>query len=335
MFKKVTSCEFKVASYTNFEHETLNPKPQKMNEIKIFCPATIANLNCGFDVLGLCLEGIGDEMIIRQSTEKGIRITKITGADLPLETAKNVAGVAALAIVDAANPNCGFEIEIHKKIKAGSGIGSSSASAAGAVFGINELLGRPFTRHELVDFAMKGEALASGCEHADNVAPCVLGGFTLVRGYNPLDVIKIQSPSELYAVVLHPQIELKTSDSRAVLPNAVPLKDAITQSGNLGGFIAGLYTSDYALIGRSLQDVIIEPHRQKLIPGFENAKNAALDAGALGAGISGAGPSIFALCRGQEKVEKVAYAMSSSYLDIGIAFDMHVSKINDEGVKIM
>ena len=335
MFKKVTSCEFKVASYANFEHETLNPKPQKMNEIKIFCPATIANLNCGFDVLGLCLEGIGDEMIIRQSTEKGIRITKITGADLPLETEKNVAGVAALAIVNAANPNCGFEIEIHKKIKAGSGIGSSSASAAGAVFGINELLGRPFTRHELVDFAMKGEALASGCEHADNVAPCVLGGFTLVRGYNPLDVIKIQSPSELYAVVLHPQIELKTSDSRAVLPNAVPLKDAITQSGNLGGFIAGLYTSDYTLISRSLQDVIIEPHRQKLIPGFENAKNAALDAGALGAGISGAGPSIFALCRGQEKAEKVAYAMSSSYLDIGIAFDMHVSKINDEGVKIM
>jgi len=335
MSKKVTSCEFKVASYANFEHETLNPKPQKMNEIKIFCPATIANLNCGFDVLGLCLEGIGDEMIIRQSTEKGIRITKITGADLPLETEKNVAGVAALAIVNAANPNCGFEIEIHKKIKAGSGIGSSSASAAGAVFGINELLGRPFTRHELVDFAMKGEALASGCEHADNVAPCVLGGFTLVRGYNPLDVIKIQSPSELYAVVLHPQIELKTSDSRAVLPNAVPLKDAITQSGNLGGFIAGLYTSDYTLISRSLQDVIIEPHRQKLIPGFENAKNAALDAGALGAGISGAGPSIFALCRGQEKAEKVAYAMSSSYLDIGIAFDMHVSKINDEGVKIM
>jgi homoserine kinase len=274
-------------------------------------------------------------MIISKTTEKGIRITKITGADLPLETEKNVAGVAALAIVNAANPDCGFEIEIHKKIKAGSGIGSSSASAAGAVFGINELLGKPFTRHELVDFAMKGEALASGCEHADNVAPCVLGGFTLVRGYNPLDVIKIQSPSELYAVVLHPKIELKTSDSRAVLPNAVPLKDAITQWGNLGGFIAGLYTNDYALLGRSLQDVVIEPHRHKLIPGFENVKNAALDAGALGSGISGAGPSIFALCHGQDKAEKVAYAMSSSYLDIGIAFDMHVSKINDEGVKIM
>lgn len=304
-----------------------------MNEIKIFCPATIANLNCGFDVLGLCLEGIGDEMVIRQTTEKGIRITKITGADLPLETAKNVAGVAALALVNTINPDCGFEIEIHKKIKAGSGIGSSSASAAGAVFGINELLGRPFTKPQLVDFAMKGEALASGCEHADNVAPCILGGFTLVRGYNPLDVIKIQSPSELFAVVLHPQIELKTSDSRAVLPSAVPLKEAITQWGNLGGFIAGLYTSDYSLISRSLRDVVIEPHRHKLIPGFENVKNAALDAGALGSGISGAGPSIFALCKGQDKAEKVAYAMSSSFLDTGIAFDFHISKVNDEGVK--
>lgn len=306
-----------------------------MNEIKIFCPATIANLNCGFDVLGLCLEGVGDEMIIRKVTKKGLCITKITGADLPLDVDKNVAGVAALALVNAIDPDCGFEIEIHKKIKAGSGIGSSSASAAGAVFGINELLDRPFTKPQLVDFAMKGEALASGCEHADNVAPCVLGGFTLVRGYYPLDVIKIQSPSELYAVVLHPQIELKTSDSRAVLPNTVPLKDAITQWGNLGGFIAGLYTNDYALIGRSLQDVIIEPYRQKLIPGFENIKNAAMDAGALGAGISGAGPSIFALCKGQDKAEKVAYAMSNSYLDIGIPFDMHVSKINDEGVKII
>ncbi|MEO0045386.1 MAG: Homoserine kinase [Bacteroidota bacterium] len=306
-----------------------------MNEIKIFCPATIANLNCGFDVLGLCLDGIGDEMIIRKTTEKGIKITKITGADLPLETEKNVAGVAALAIINAANPDCGFVIEIHKKIKAGSGIGSSSASAAGAVFGINELLGQPFTRHELVDFAMKGEALASGCEHADNVAPCVLGGFTLVRGYNPLDVIKIESPSEIYAVVLHPQIELKTSDSRAVLSPTVLLKDAITQWGNLGGFIAGLYTKDYELIGRSLKDVIIEPLRQQLIPNFENVKNSALQTGALGSGISGAGPSIFALCKGQAVAEKVACAMSNSYLETGIAFDIHISKVNDEGVKVI
>lgn len=311
-----------------------------MNEIKIFCPATIANLNCGFDVMGLCLEGIGDEMIIRKVAEKGIRITKITGADLPMETEKNVAGVAALAIYDAYNQNFvpnayGFEIEIHKKIKAGSGIGSSSASAAGAVFGINELLGNPFTKHELVDFAMKGEAIASGCEHADNVAPCVLGGFTLVRGYNPLDVIKIKSPTDLYAVVLHPHIEVKTSDARAVLSPTIPLKDAITQWGNLGGLIAGLYTSDYELIGRSLQDVIIEPMRKQLIPNFDEVKNNAMANGALGAGISGAGPSIFALCKGQTIAEKVAIGMSNGYQETGIAFDMHISKVNDEGVKVI
>lgn len=303
-----------------------------MTSIKIFCSATIANLNCGFDVLGLCLEGIGDEMIIRKSVEKGIKITKITGADLPFETEKNVAGVAALALIKNLDIDYGFEIEIYKKIKAGSGIGSSSASAAGAVFGINELLGKPFTKHELVDFAMKGEAVASGCEHADNVAPCLLGGFTLVRGYNPVDVIRIDAPEELYAVVLHPHIEVKTSDARAVLQPLISLKNAITQWGNLGGFIAGLYTNDYKLIGRSLNDVIVEPARKHLIPNFDEVKNTALQNGALGSGISGAGPSIFALCKGQESAEKVAYAMSETYLNTGIAFDMHISKINPEGV---
>lgn len=304
-------------------------------EIKIFCPATIANLNCGFDVMGLCLEGIGDEMIIRKVAEKGIKITKITGADLPLETDKNVAGVAGLALLNALQSDCGFEIEIHKKIKAGSGIGSSSASAAGAVFGINELLGNPFTKHQLVDFAMKGEAIASGCEHADNVAPCVLGGFTLVRGYNPLDVIKIPSPDEIYAVVLHPHIEVKTSDSRAVLKPEVSLKNAITQWGNLGGLIAGLYTKDYDLIGRSLNDVIVEPARKHLIPDFDKVKTAALQNGALGSGISGAGPSIFALCKGETIAKTVGRSMSSAYADNGIAFDLHISKVNDEGVKII
>ena len=311
-----------------------------MTTIKIFCPATIANLNCGFDVMGLCLEGIGDEMIIRKVSEKGIKITKITGANLPLETEKNVAGVAGFALLNSPAINggvidFGFEIEIHKKIKAGSGIGSSSASAAGAVFGINELLGRPFTKHELVYFAMKGEVVASGSEHADNVAPCVLGGFTLVRGYNPLDVIKIESPSEIYAVVLHPHIEIKTSDSRAVLSPTVALKHAITQWGNLGGLIAGLYTNDYELIGRSLQDVIIEPMRKQLIPNFDEVKNSALQNGALGAGISGAGPSIFALCKGQNIAGKVAFSMSNSYQDTGIPFDIHISKVNDEGTKII
>jgi homoserine kinase len=195
-------------------------------------------------------------MIIRKTDVKGVRITKIVGADLPLETKKNVAGVAALAMLKsikkfenqyipidyeidfdidiAIDIDFGFEIEIYKNIKAGSGIGSSAASSAGAVFGINELLGRPFTRKELVKFAMQGEKLASGNAHADNVAPCLLGGFTLVRCSNPLDIIKIDSPSELYATVVHPQIELKTSDSRSVLKQTVSLKSAITQWGNVG-----------------------------------------------------------------------------------------------------
>lgn len=306
-----------------------------MTTIKIFCPATIANLNCGFDIMGLCLDGIGDEMIIRKSSEKGIKITKIIGTDLPLETKKNVAGVAGLALIENLDLDYGFEIEIYKKIKAGSGIGSSSASAAGAVFGINELLGNPFSKNELVNFAMKGEVVASGSEHADNVAPCLLGGFTLVRGYNPLDVIRIESPEELFAIVLHPHIEVKTADARAVLQPMITLKSAIIQTGNLGGLIAGLYTKDYQLIGRSLQDVIIEPMRKQLIPNFENVKNAALRNGALGSGISGAGPSIFALCKGQISAEKVAFAMSESYQNTGIEFDIHISRINPEGVKVI
>jgi homoserine kinase len=306
-----------------------------MNEIKIFCPATIANLSCGFDVLGLCLETAGDEMIIRKSDVKGIRITKIVGANLPLETEKNVAGVSALAMLEAIETEFGFEIEIYKNIKAGSGIGSSAASSAGAVFGINELLGRPFTRKELVLFAMQGEKLASGNAHADNVAPALLGGFTLVRSSNPLDIIKIESPSELYATVVHPQIELKTSDARSVLKQTVSLKSAITQWGNVGGLIAGLYTKDYDLIGRSLHDEIVEPLRSVLIPGFDLIKKTAYENGALGSGISGSGPSIFALSKGKETADKIAKAMSAVYNEMNLPYEIHVSKVNDEGMKII
>ncbi|MBP4142305.1 homoserine kinase [Flavobacterium sp. P4023] len=306
-----------------------------MNTIKIFCPATIANLSCGFDVLGLCLETAGDEMIIRKSDVKGVRIIKIVGADLPLETEKNVAGVAALAMLENVTTEFGFEIEIYKNIKAGSGIGSSAASSAGAVFGINELLGRPFTRKELVLFAMQGEKLASGNAHADNVAPALLGGFTLVRSYDPLDIIKIKSPSELYATIIHPQIELKTSDARSVLKQNVSLKSAIVQWGNLGGLIAGLYTQDYELIGRSLHDEIVEPLRSVLIPGFDLIKQTALENGALGSGISGSGPSIFALSKGVDTAEKIAKAMSQVYENMNLPYEIHVSRVNDEGMKVI
>ncbi len=306
-----------------------------MNEIKLFCPATIANLSCGFDVLGLCLDNVGDEMVIRKSAQKGIRITKIIGADLPLETENNVSGVAGLALLETVNPDFGFEIEIYKNIKAGSGIGSSAASSAGAVFGINALLGYPYSTKDLVQFAMQGEKLACGNAHADNVAPALLGGFTLVRSYSPLDIIKIESPSELYATVVHPQIELKTSDARSVLKQTVSLKSAIMQWGNVGGLIAGLYTQDYDLIGRSLHDEIVEPLRSVLIPGFDLIKQAALENGALGSGISGSGPSIFALSKGKETAEKIAKAMSAVYKAINLPYEIHVSKVNSEGVKIL
>ena len=306
-----------------------------MNEIKLFCPATIANLSCGFDVLGLCLDNVGDEMVIRKSAQKGIQITQIIGADLPLETENNVSGVAGLALLETVNADFGFEIEIYKNIKAGSGIGSSAASSAGAVFGINALLGYPYSTKDLVQFAMQGEKLACGNAHADNVAPALLGGFTLVRSYSPLDIIKIESPSELYATVVHPQIELKTSDARSVLKQTVSLKSAIMQWGNVGGLIAGLYTQDYDLIGRSLHDEIVEPLRSVLIPGFDLIKQAALENGALGSGISGSGPSIFALCKGKETADKIAKAMSAVYEAINLPYEIHVSKVNSEGVKIL
>lgn len=306
-----------------------------MNEIKVFCPATIANISCGFDVLGLCLDAIGDEMIIRKTDKKGVHITKIIGQELPLEAEKNVAGVAAMAMLDKIGADHGFEMEIHKKIKPGSGIGSSAASAAGAVFGINELLDRPFTKHELVGFAAQGEKVACGVVHADNVAPALLGGFTLVRSCDPLDVINIHTPKELVATVIHPQIEVKTADARAVLKQNVPLKKAIMQWGNVGALIAGLFTEDYDLISRSLHDEIVEPHRSILIPGFNAIKSSSIGAGALGCGISGSGPSIFTLSKGLETANKVAETMKGVYKEIGIDYDIHVSKINTQGTKIV
>ncbi|MBO0592582.1 homoserine kinase [Cellulophaga sp. E16_2] len=305
------------------------------NEIRVFCPATIANVSCGFDVLGLALDAVGDEMVVRKTTQKGIRITKLTGQDLPTETLQNVAGVAGLALLAQSDYEGGFDIEIYKKIKAGSGIGSSAASSTGAVWAMNALLGNPFSPLELVKFAMEGERLASGVAHADNVAPALFGGFTLVRSYQPLDVIKINTPKELYATVIHPQIEVKTSDSRRILKTTISLEDGIKQWGNVGGLIAGLFTEDYDLIGRSLEDHIIEPIRSILIPGFDTVKQKALESGALGCGISGSGPSVFALSKGIETAKNVAKAMSDVYDKIGIDYDIHVSKVNTEGIKIL
>lgn len=304
-----------------------------MNEVKLFCPATIANVSCGFDVLGLCLESTGDQMLVRKVSTPGVRITKVTGQQLPLEAEKNVAGVSALAMLKGLEIDFGFEIEILKKIKPGSGIGSSAASAAGAVYGINKILGQPFNKTQLVEFAIQGEALASGTAHADNVAPAIFGGFTLVKGYEPLEVLKLNTPRELYATVIHPQIEVKTADARSVLKQSIPLKKAIVQWGNLAGLVSALYTEDYDLISRCLHDEIIEPMRSPLIPGFHKVKQAVKDAGALGSGISGSGPSIFALSKGKNKAEEVARAMANVYKDFGVEYDLHISSINTDGVK--
>ena len=306
-----------------------------MNEVKLFSPATVANVSCGFDVLGFCLDSIGDEMIIRKTSKKGIRITKIEGYELPFEVEKNVAGVSALALYNDAQPDCGFEIEIYKHIKPGSGVGSSSASAVGSVYGMNVLLGNPYSKIELTAFAMKGEAVASQSEHADNIAPALFGGFTLVKSLAPLEVLQIPTPSDLFAVVIHPQIEIKTADARKILPENISLKNAITQWSNVGSLVHGLHTNNYELISRSLEDVIVEPFRSQLIPGFESIKSSALKNGALGSGISGSGPSVFSLCKSKITALAVEKAIRETYQKQTIPFEIYVSKINSDGIKIL
>jgi homoserine kinase len=302
--------------------------------ISVFAPATVANVACGFDVLGFALEHPGDEITVKKTDTKKIVISKIEGAeDLPLDPEKNVVGVAIKALLQELGSDQGLEISIKKGVKPGSGIGSSAASSAGAVVAVNRLLKADFSDTDLVRFAMEGERLASGTAHADNVAPGICGGFTLVRSYAPLDVIKLNTPNELYCTVIHPQIEVKTSDARSVLRISLPLKKAVEQWGNVGGLVAGLFLEDYALIGRSLQDVIVEPIRSVLIPGFDKVKASSLAAGALGCSISGSGPSIFALSKGLETAEKVKIAMSEVYESYGIDYIVYVSKVNPEGVK--
>lgn len=306
-----------------------------MNEIRIFSPATVANVSCGFDVLGFCLDGIGDEMVVRISKNKGVKISKIEGYDLPLEAHLNVAGVSAQALIDDAKPDFGFEIEIYKKIKPGSGIGSSSASAAGSVAAINELLGRPYTKTQLTYFAMMGEAMASKSYHADNLAPGIFGGFTLVKSVEPLEILELPTPHNLYAVIIHPQIEIKTSEARALLPQKVNLKDATAQWANVGSLVHALHTNDYGLLSRSLNDIIVEPHRSKLIPFFDEIKQETIKNGALGTGISGSGPSIFSLCEGLESATNIEKTMRDIYKTTGITFETYVSKINVDGIKMV
>jgi homoserine kinase len=307
-----------------------------MNEakkIKIKVPATIANIVCGFDVLGLAVNEPYDEMEIELIHEPKINIIHTDNFDLPTTVEENVAGVSLLALLEAyENKSIGFNIIINKKIKPGSGLGSSAASAAGAVFGANILLNNYFTKQQLVGFAMHGEKLASGVKHADNITPCIYGGVTLIRSIFPLDIVPLSSPP-MYATIVHPQIEVKTSDARQILRKEILLKNAIQQWGNIAGLVAGFLQTDYDLIGRSLQDVIIEPIRSILIPGFDDVKVKTKEAGALGGGISGSGPSIFMLSKDEATAKRVEDVMKEIYTKIGIEFYTYVTTVNTEGIK--
>ena len=306
-----------------------------MNEIKVFSTASIANLSCGYDILGVCLDNIGDEITVRKTKKKGVVIKKVSGQKLSTDISLNVAGVSATALLNETKVNCGFEIEIHKGIKPGSGIGSSAASSAGSVFAINKLIGEPYTNKELIKFAMYGEMAASGSKHADNVAAVLLGGFTFVRNSIENDYFKLNTPIEIAFTVIHPKIELKTKDSRAVVKDKVSIKNLIEQSANLGAFISGLYTEDYDLIGRSIKDVIIEPLRSVLIPKFKEIKLVSINSGALGCGISGSGPSVFAMSKGVTTAKNVGNAMKKIYDKLNLDYDVHISCVNDIGIKIL
>jgi homoserine kinase len=305
-----------------------------MKEITIHAPATVANLVCGFDVLGLCLAEPYDIMQVRLLDKRQVIIRATDHFPLPSDPALNTAGAPLLEMLAVLNQDVGFEVEITKQIKPGSGIGSSAASAAGAVVAANELLGNIFSKEELVRFAMYGEKVASGVKHADNIAPCIYGGVTLIRSIFPLDIIPITFPV-LFVTVLHPQIEVRTSDAREILRKEVLLKDAIRQWGNIAGLVAGLMKGDYELIGRSLEDVIIEPVRSILIPGFDIIKADCRAAGAIGGGISGSGPSIFMLSRDEPTARAVAGVMKSVYERIGVNYHIYVTTVNHRGVKCL
>src|SRR5687768_8919 len=305
-----------------------------MKSIKIQAPATVANLVCGFDVLGMCLHAPYDVMEVALNNEKIIRIKSADGYNLPSDPSLNTAGAPLIEMLNEINEDIGFDILIHKNIKPGSGLGSSAASAAGAVVAANLLLNGKFSKEDLVRFAMFGEKVASGVKHADNVAPCIYGGITLIRSIFPLDIISIPSP-DLFVTVVHPQIEVKTADARQILRKEVLLKDAIKQWGNIAGLVAGFMKNDLDLIGRSLEDVIIEPVRSILIPGFDEVKKRCKEAGALGGGISGSGPSIFMLSEDEDTAQKVEDVMKNIYERIGIPYHTYVTTINHQGVTVI
>ena len=309
----------------------------EMKTVRAFAPATVANVSCGFDIFGFAVEAPGDEVILTLSADPGVRMKKIEGdgGRLPMDAAKNTSGVAVNAFLKAIGSNHGVDIVLKKNLPLGSGMGSSAASSVAALVGINHLLGEPFAKKDLLPFAMEAERIACGSAHADNVAPSLLGGFVLIRGYNPLDVVNIPTPENLFCTLIHPQVELNTMDSRQVLRMNISLKDAVIQWGNIAGLVAGLMKPDFGLISRSLKDVIAEPVRSMLIPGFDRIKEKAVEHGALGSGISGSGPTIFTLSTNEETARNLGTVISSEFEKFRLNSDVFVSRINPLGATVL
>ncbi len=305
------------------------------NEVTVFGPATVSNVGPGFDLMGFALEAPGDELIIRRNQTGSLVLVDESGCNLPLDPAKNVAAIAAASLLEELHNRDGFDLVFTRKINPGSGVGSSAASCVAAVVGINEILGNPLETAALIHFAMEGEKIASGAVHADNIAPALLGGITLIRGYDPLDIKHIPYPSDLWCAVVHPSLEIRTRESRKLIPDQVPLKVALQQCGNLAGLVAGLTTSDYGLISRSITDVFAEPYRTGQLPDFEALRRSAIDTGSLGTGLSGSGPSVFSLCRGGDMAASVGRVMKQHFTERNIEAAVYVSRISQAGCRII
>lgn len=309
-----------------------------MKSIRVFAPATVANVVCGYDILGFALSEPGDEVVMRLKDKPGISITKITGdgGKLPHDPVKNTVSVSVQHYLKAiGRPDIGVEIELHKMMPIGSGLGSSSASTVAGLYAINELMEAKLSTQELLPFAMKGEEMACGTGHADNVAPALFGGFVLIRSYDPLDIIQLPFPSSLYCAIVFPEVDVPTRDARQLIRSKVLLKDAVTQWGNIAGLISGLFMEDIDLIGRSMQDIIVEPSRSILIPDFYKLREIAHQNNAVSFGISGSGPSVFSFARDQETALKITNAIKQHLASISISSKTYVSAINSHGPKIL
>ena len=309
-----------------------------MTSVTAFAPATVSNVACGFDVLGFALHEPGDEVTATFTSSPGIQIGGIEGDDgrLPRDAARNTAGVAALSLMRTLGDQRGVSITIRKGLPLSSGLGGSAASAAAAVVAVNALLGGHASQDTLIQCALDGERLGAGSSHADNIAPCICGGFVLVRSMHPTDIVTLPVPAGLTAVVVHPDLEIETAKARALLGDTVALRDAVQQWANLGAFVHALHTGDFDLLSRSLEDTIAEPRRAPLVPGLALIKKAAAEAGALGSSLSGSGPSIFALCRGDEIAARVAEAMTTAVkTHVGGEPQVYISRISGKGARVL